>query len=223
MAQEAQLAPTRTPFSVELRKAEASEIEALARVLARAFDDDPFMGWLVLDDDQRSDRMIEGFKGVLKHGSNRLAETYTTTERHGAAIWKAPGHWQDGILAQIALTPSAIRMSGLRRIPTLLKALSFIEKKHKEHAPEPHWYLSALGVDTEFQGRGIGGQLMAPILALCDRERLPAYLETAKEINVTFYQKHGFQVVDQSYVPGGGPKGWLMKRPARLAQDVEPQ
>jgi ribosomal protein S18 acetylase RimI-like enzyme len=203
----------RTPLSVEVRKAENEDIDTLSQVLARAFDDDPFANWLVLHDDQRDQRLIDGFKGLLKHNSGGLAHTYTTTEHHGAAIWKAPGHWQESIVHQLAFTPSLIRIAGWRRVPTLFGAFNFIEKKHKEHVPEPHWYLSILGVDTEFQGRGVGGQLMAPVLEICDRGAMPAYLETAKDINVPFYEKHGFKIVDETDLPGDGPKVWLMKRP----------
>ena len=32
---------------------------------------------------------------------------------------------------------------------------------------------------------------------LCDREGLPAYLETGKERNLAFYGRHGFRVVDE--------------------------
>ena len=53
---------------------------------------------------------------------------------------------------------------------------------------------------------------MQPVLERADRDRLPCYLETAKEINVSFYKKHGFEVVVEDDLPGGGPRFWTMKR-----------
>jgi hypothetical protein len=50
------------------------------------------------------------------------------------------------------------------------------------------------------------------VLEICDRGAMPAYLETAKDINVPFYEKHGFKIVDETDLPDG-PKVWLMKRP----------
>ena len=86
---------------------------------------------------------------------------------------------------------------------------------HRQLAPEPHWYLMILGVDPPHQGRGVGGELMQPVLAQCDRDGLPAYLETQKARNVPFYRKHGFEVLRETEAPSGGPHWWLMKRAPR--------
>src|SRR6185503_6426738 len=59
-----------------------------------------------------------------------------------------------------------------------------------------------------------GGGRIAPGLAWCDREGVPAYLETAKERNVVFYERHGFRVTEERRLPRG-PKVWLMWREAR--------
>jgi ribosomal protein S18 acetylase RimI-like enzyme len=91
--------------------------------------------------------------------------------------------------------------------------MTVLENRHEHHAPERHYYLFVLGVEPELQGRGIGGQLMRPVLDICDREGLPAYLETALEIDVKFYTKHGYQVVEEIVPAPTAPKLWLMKRP----------
>ena len=49
-------------------------------------------------------------------------------------------------------------------------------------------------------------------LARCDAARLPAYLESSKERNVPFYERHGFRVTGELTIPGGGPTLWLMWR-----------
>ncbi|MFQ5472638.1 MAG: N-acetyltransferase, partial [Dehalococcoidia bacterium] len=59
---------------------------------------------------------------------------------------------------------------------------------------------------------GVGSALMQPGLEQADRDRVPCYLETAKEINVKFYGKHGFEVVRKIDLVGGGPPVWTMLR-----------
>ena len=83
-----------------------------------------------------------------------------------------------------------------------------------DHPSTPHLYLSVLGVDPPRQGQGVGSRLIAPGLELCDREGVPAYLETARERNVVFYERHGFRVTHELTLPRG-PRLWLLWREPR--------
>jgi ribosomal protein S18 acetylase RimI-like enzyme len=76
----------------------------------------------------------------------------------------------------------------------------------------PHWYLWALGVDPPYQGQGVGGQLLQPVLAEADAAGLPCYLETETERNVAFYRKHGFDVATAGPDPRQGVMVWTMVR-----------
>jgi GNAT superfamily N-acetyltransferase len=44
-------------------------------------------------------------------------------------------------------------------------------------------------VRSGHQRQGIGSRLLEPVLACGDNDRLPAYLETAAERNLVFYQR----------------------------------
>ena len=46
------------------------------------------------------------------------------------------------------------------------------------HPTDPHWHLAVIGVAPAHQGEGHGDALMAYALAQCDRDRVPAYLES---------------------------------------------
>ena len=83
----------------------------------------------------------------------------------------------------------------------------------RHHPRDPHWYLYAIGVRPDAQGRGLGSQLMMPVLAECDREGVGAYLETADPRNHSFYQRFGFEIVGE-VLASSAPKIWLMSRPS---------
>jgi GNAT superfamily N-acetyltransferase len=100
---------------------------------------------------------------------------------------------------------------GLASMRRSMRAMNQLEHLHKRDMPPEHWYLMVLGVEPERQGQGVGGELIAPILERADGERLPCYLETMKERNVTFYKKHGFEVVVEDAFPDGPPY-WTMRR-----------
>ena len=200
---------THSKLAVDVRKVTPNEVPQVAGVMARAFDDDPFANWFCAQDKRRAARIYTFMELALKKLTLKYREVYTTSKYEGAAYWNPPGTWKMNILNQLMLTPSFAACAGWKRIPTVLKGLDAVEKKHPH---EPHFYLLALGVEPDLQGKSVGTQLIAPVLERCDREGIPAYLESSKERNLPMYERNGFRVTEEMVIPGGGPKLWLMWR-----------
>ena len=196
-----------------VRLATQAEIPELAGVLARAFADDPYFAFLAGNAPGREARMLAGWVGVLRYSSARLSDTYTTDDLAGAAIWIPPAH-KPLLLDAIRVGPAMARLTGWGRLRTVADAVAELERRRHKHVPEPHYYLSALGVDSGRPGQGIGTALMRPVLDRCDREHIPTYLETATERNVSLYERRGFAIVEELTLPGAGVHGWLMRRAA---------
>jgi ribosomal protein S18 acetylase RimI-like enzyme len=78
-----------------------------------------------------------------------------------------------------------------------------------------HWYLPAIGVDPAYQGRGIGGALLRPMLTRADRENRPCYLETFRERNTAFYRRYGFVSLTAEVHAESGLPFWGMRRDPR--------
>ena len=96
----------------------------------------------------------------------------------------------------------------------MMSALRQVGERREALMPEPHWYVAAIGVDSESQGMGFGSVLMRHGIARADRDEAPIYLETETERNIAFYQKLGFDVIEE-FTPGGvGVQMWLMVRQA---------
>lgn len=199
---------THEPLDVNVRKATTADRKRLSAAMARAFDDDPIANWFAAQDKRRA-RRIYDFIDVCFQITAPHGEIYTTDGLEGGAYWSPPDQWKMGLLQQLKLLPAMVRTASLRRLPQLLGGLNAIERKHPH---EPHYYLLMLGVEPDLQGRSIGTKLMAPILERCDRERVPAYLESSKERNVPMYERSGFRVTEKFQVPNGGPPIWLMWR-----------
>lgn len=180
-------------------------------MLARAFAHDPFFSYLTGTAPERNQRMRDGWTGILRHASAGLSYTWTTDDVAGAALWLPPGH-RPSLLDNLRLLPDLARLTGWRRLRLVADALEVLERRRRAHVPDPHFYLSVLGVEPERQGTGIGTALMGPVLERCDRDRLPAYLETAAARNVLLYERVGFEVVEELILPKTDIRGWLMRR-----------
>ena len=123
-----------------------------------------------------------------------------------AALWSAPKQWKVTGFDVVREAPTALLFG--RRLPL---AFRYLQEMEKAHPREPHWYLGVLGTDPLHQGKGLGTAVMAPVLQRCDSNGVGAYLESSKEANVPFYERHGFRVTRELTVPGG-PTEWLMWR-----------
>lgn len=60
-----------------------------------------------------------------------------------------------------------------------------------------HYHLGPIGVLPEYQSLGAGSLLMKHFCKLVDEHKLPAYLETDRLTNVSFYGKFGFNIIDE--------------------------
>ena len=193
-----------------VRRATAADVPALAGTLARAFRDDPVFRWLFPLGHSREARNAAFFEVELRHLHLRHNEVWTADEGASAALWDPPGRWKVPLTTLARVGPSLIRLLG-PRTPIGLLGLNRVEARHP---PTPHWYLAILGTDPDRQGRGLASAALAPVLARCDAEGTPAYLETATPENVPFYERHGFAVTGDATLPRG-PLLWLMTRPPR--------
>lgn len=189
----------------EVREATAPDIEGITAVLVQAFHDDPVMLYIFRKGPAKKSRAF--FTSDAKRSLTKGA-LYTTAggPPQGAAIWMAPGEWKIGGLELLGQLPMLFQIG--TDTPRALALLSQVEKVHPE---EPHWYLGVLGTAPEHQGTGVGSALIRPVLQKCDAEGVPAYLESSKESNIPFYERHRFKVTSEINIKNG-PNIWPMWR-----------
>lgn len=189
-----------------VRLAGPADVPPLTASLVAAFADDPIVTWSFPHPARRPRGASRFFSLALKHHVPQDV-TWTAQRGEGGALWALPGRWHRSTIDTLRLCLGCAPSIG-RRSPRVAWGLSGVERRHPT---APHLYLAVLGVHPSAQGRGLGSALLAPGLALCDEERLPAYLETGKEENLRFYARHGFRVIDELRLPAG-PRVWRMWR-----------
>ena len=188
-----------------------------ARMLTRAFYDDPVFGWMLPAEGSRHRRLRRYFVTELHHESLRhgAVEVACVDGRvAGAAVWFPPGTWSG---TEVSALPGYLRAFG-RRLVIVSQYQSVAVPAHP--LEQPHWYLAIIGVDPVRQGDGVGAALLRSRLRRCDQEGLPAYLESSKRGNVPLYQHFGFHVAATLGLPEGAPVVTTMWRPGDLRDDA---
>jgi len=194
---------------VKIRPAKKSDILPLTGVLVRAFARDPALDWFFPDREKYLKKAPYFFSIHLKQKIRR-SMVYTDSDLAGAALWDPPGGMGLSRLERWEFRFYLHRMHGAdyRRAMEGRKVLGQIRPAF------PHWYLSILGVDPPFQGQGIGAGLLQPVFAVCERDNIPAFLETAHEKSLKFYLNLGFIKTGEFQLPDGPIMSTLLKKPA---------
>jgi ribosomal protein S18 acetylase RimI-like enzyme len=193
------------------RRAEVFELPELARMLARAFHDDPVAAWACRPGDLRP-RVLERLFGMRLRDIHVHGEIWTVDGLDSVAVWAPPDRWHTTTRQDMAYATCLLHPRLLVRMPMVVSGLLRIQSMHPEQPP--HAYLAILGTDPAAQGRGLGSAMMAPVLEQCDRDGIGAYLESSKEQNIDFYARHGFRVTDERRLVRG-PRLWPMWRDPR--------
>jgi len=192
-----------------IRKATEADRATCIGILTRAFDDDPAMNWLVRQDEKRGTAFDLLFQTAFDKLTFPFGEVYVTEDGGGAALWCPPGTWKLSLAKQLSLLPAYLKVCRLSRMPVVLPRIQAVQNLHP---PFPHFYLFALGVMPSSQGRGLGSALLRHVLAKCDEQRLPAYLEASTAKSRDLYMRHGFRVIREFLLDKDGPLLWFMLR-----------
>lgn len=175
--------------TVAVRSATMDERSMVVHTIVLAFAADPVVRWCWPEAHHYLESM-PAFTVAFAGGGFSGGSAYTTEGYEGAALWLPPGvHPDENALGDaVAQTVAKSRQSDLETLMGKMAAF---------HPDGPHWYLPMIGVDPAHQNKGVGAALLRHTLERCDREGLPAYLESTNPRNVSLYQRHGFAALGE--------------------------
>ncbi len=179
----------------------------IGHITGTSFADDPVNQWVFGGQNSLIPFYRREARAYLRHGFSHI--------NHGATagtLWLPPGKSKDlPPLQRLALLGSIIKHYGLGAIKRGLA----IEALMKTKTPRfPHYYLFAIGALPEAQGQGHGSALMTHALTQIDAEGLPAYLENSKPENIAFYNRFGFEILEEIRPAPDAPPLFAMLREA---------
>jgi GNAT superfamily N-acetyltransferase len=206
-----------------VRHLEPSDVEPTAQLLAASFRDTPSYAAIFPDTGRRREGLADLFRLNLRlhaeHGctyvslqDEEVVATVTIRPPRGIRVSTAS-------MIKVGLPIFALRrgLGVVRRMLAVGEQYDVLEAEVT--AGRPHWYVHMMAVDPSSQGKGVGSQLFAEALAAtANLSENPTSLATQEEINLRFYARFGFEVVDYREMPGapGQPNYpcWSMHRDA---------
>lgn len=189
----------------KIRAATENEVEETIHALVIGFSSDPVARWSwpePLSYVKGMANFARAYGGkAFKHESAYVCDGFA-----GAALWLPPEVQPDEAAMQAVV--DTVDPACQEDLATAL------EKLEDFHPDEPYWTLPLIAVDVAHQGRGLGGMLMKHALQRCDTDGTPAYLESSNPMNISLYERHGFEIVGE-VKHGECPPFTPMVRPAR--------
>lgn len=192
------------------RRALPGDWKQLGDITGEAFRDDPVNRWVFRRPGAiRSMFTVLGREIYLGHGHCYLSGD------DGATMWLPPG--VTGAPTRMGLLHFVLGQIANGAPGAIGRGMALGETMAKWHPEAPHAYLFSIGTRRAARGKGLGKALMAPVLAACDRDGVPAYLENSNPANSGFYAAHGFEPLGSFPVGEGGPimePMWRAPRPS---------
>ncbi len=193
-----------------IRPLHPDEINAAATTLAAAFDNDPLFRFLLPDASTRPQWLIWMHSQALREARTAQgALTIGAGPTVGAICLFPVDTWPPSMRQTIGAVGWPPGVPSLR----LARWGMHIEGQcRKAHPKGKHVYIHVLGVAPQEKGRGFGGGLLRHACAMADEAGAFTHLETSNEVNLSLYQRFGFEVQTE-LTSHGGPPVWTMTRP----------
>lgn len=188
-----------------VRSATAADHGRMLAALTLAFADDPAVRWLY-PDHHRYLAYFPRFADAFGGRATQLGTALRAEDHVGAALWLPPGEDSNRVELMALLEESIYPQDQV-------EVLMLLGQMGAYRPAVPHWYLPLIGVEPAQQGRGIGSALLRPVLAECDRDGLPAYLEATNPRNVALYLRHGFEVAAILQAGSSPPVSAMLRMP----------
>ena len=198
---------------IEIKK---EHIRKAAEVLTLSFKEDPIFKY-IFNNAEKYDKTAPWFFSTWVRWAVLYGRAWMTEDGNAVVLMRSTKNSKMSLWSMIRAgmlpTPYKLGSSAFRRF--YFQIVSLLYKKHVEiMGNTPHWYGWMIGVNPA--NKGIGRQLMNHCFEIADRARLPIFLETSTERNVSIYNHKEFEVKQKIIVEQANfPLFFMVRQPKK--------
>ncbi|MEM7712749.1 MAG: GNAT family N-acetyltransferase [Cyanobacteria bacterium P01_A01_bin.68] len=169
-----------------------TQIKRIARILAESFMDDPSFKF-TYGENVKKIQALDAFFELFVNDAMQRGEIVIAPEDQGVCIWYPESveifnKQFEQILVDVAST--VYNFAGEESGKRFEHLIQTIGDKEPERT---HCEVFFIGLKPEARGKGIGQNLIKPVLDYADKNQVSCYLVSSSSRNISFYERHGFQ------------------------------
>ncbi|MCR8744068.1 GNAT family N-acetyltransferase [Romboutsia lituseburensis] len=196
----------------QILELEKYKLIKLAKVLTLSLEKDPLYINLFPDENKRKKYLDRFFEMRIKYGL-KYGRVYTISDKYEGVLIILPG--------EDVMTPIKVfRSGGIKLIGTLgrnnmkklVDILDYLYTKEKLYMRDNFIKISLIGINPIYQNKGYGSHMIKYILKQIEGQNISCYLETQNFINLNFYEKLGFKILETGNMPVENVSYWCMMK-----------
>lgn len=188
------------PFRLSLLPLDTARIEQAACVFARAFFHDPLYQWFFPNERTRMENIAALYRFVLS--THRHQTRVSSNALEGIAICETPETHKTNLVTTLRKAPSMVSSVGTAALVRMIRFAIATATIRKQCVPNDRYFLAAIVVEPQQQGRGIGKAMLTALMDEANISGKEMYLETQNPRNIPLYERFGFTVIHRTKVFG---------------------
>lgn len=174
-------------------RANYSDKELIVDILAKSFDDNKSVNYIVKQDNKRAERL----RKLMEYSFDLcflFGDVFLSDDKKGCALLILPDKKKTtlkSVALDVRLALSVIGISNIK------KAMVREARINQFHPTSSIYYLWFIGVYPSEQNKGVGTKLFVEVINEGLSKGRPIYLETSTLKNIPWYEKFGLSIYNQ--------------------------
>jgi hypothetical protein len=176
-----------------MKKANYYDKDLVVNILTKSFEKNQSVNYIVKQDKKRIKR-VRALMDYSFEVCYMFGDVFLSNNEKACALILYPDKKSTTFKSVLLNLKLAFSCIGIKNIKRVLSRESKIKQLYPKAIMSYLWFI---GVDPEYQGQGIGNNLLDNIIKESDKKQRPVYLETSTIKNLPWYKKFDFKIYNE--------------------------